>query len=481
MNKSWEAKRMLASAVSNSQIDAAVEGALAAGATGAKVTGAGGGGFLLVVSRWNGSARCATRCRRCGSCRSRSTRPARGWFSMSTVTSGADRMDPALPRGIRAPLAVAGAVGAVVAVTMGVLFAGQATGSGLDGRVAAALELPKTSSSAAADVSVIVQTLADPIPAVVLILPLVAACLWCGRRRLAILAVAAPAAADVVVVIAKHLVGRTIHGGSLTYPSTHTAHSAVFAMVAALLAADLLDLEVIGRRGSGVGVGRRWRIGNGLGLGCGRCALHHRYTRRPLRGGRRHPRGRLVHWPVPRRGLGGSPCRSLRHPRLGKPRKRWLAGGCGQLSAPHGSGRPAGILACMGPDEVAARYGASAKSLQWYEPHAGNATGPHAIGLKVLGRLLDPFRTLAWVRHNDVVIVPGMGILEATLPLRPWGFPYCAVLACGHRPADWYPAGAGERRLRRGASPGNPLAPHPCHPSGALPLVPRRLVAELDA
>jgi D-glycero-alpha-D-manno-heptose-7-phosphate kinase len=49
MNKSWEVKRTLASGVSNSQIDLAVEHALAAGATGAKVTGAGGGGFLLVV------------------------------------------------------------------------------------------------------------------------------------------------------------------------------------------------------------------------------------------------------------------------------------------------------------------------------------------------------------------------------------------------------------------------------------------------
>jgi D-glycero-alpha-D-manno-heptose-7-phosphate kinase len=49
MNKSWQAKRILASGVSNSQIDEAVESALAAGAMGAKVTGAGGGGFLLVV------------------------------------------------------------------------------------------------------------------------------------------------------------------------------------------------------------------------------------------------------------------------------------------------------------------------------------------------------------------------------------------------------------------------------------------------
>ena len=49
LNKSWEAKRMLATGVSSSQIDEAVEAALSAGATGAKVTGAGGGGFLLVV------------------------------------------------------------------------------------------------------------------------------------------------------------------------------------------------------------------------------------------------------------------------------------------------------------------------------------------------------------------------------------------------------------------------------------------------
>lgn len=49
LNKSWAAKRELASGVSTSEIDAAVEAAVGAGATGAKVTGAGGGGFLLVV------------------------------------------------------------------------------------------------------------------------------------------------------------------------------------------------------------------------------------------------------------------------------------------------------------------------------------------------------------------------------------------------------------------------------------------------
>jgi D-glycero-alpha-D-manno-heptose-7-phosphate kinase len=47
--ESWEAKRKLASGVSNDQVDEAVGRALDAGATGAKLTGAGGGGFLLVI------------------------------------------------------------------------------------------------------------------------------------------------------------------------------------------------------------------------------------------------------------------------------------------------------------------------------------------------------------------------------------------------------------------------------------------------
>jgi len=49
LHKGWQAKRTLAAGVSNPQIDEVVEAALEAGASGAKVTGAGGGGFLLVT------------------------------------------------------------------------------------------------------------------------------------------------------------------------------------------------------------------------------------------------------------------------------------------------------------------------------------------------------------------------------------------------------------------------------------------------
>jgi D-glycero-alpha-D-manno-heptose-7-phosphate kinase len=49
IRQGWEVKRKLATGVANAQIDDAVERALAAGASGAKVTGAGGGGFLVVT------------------------------------------------------------------------------------------------------------------------------------------------------------------------------------------------------------------------------------------------------------------------------------------------------------------------------------------------------------------------------------------------------------------------------------------------
>ncbi|MEF9887070.1 polysaccharide pyruvyl transferase family protein [Streptomyces sp. P9-A4] len=85
---------------------------------------------------------------------------------------------------------------------------------------------------------------------------------------------------------------------------------------------------------------------------------------------------------------------------------------------------------CGGPETVAARYGIPATRLHWYRGEYRTASRAGAIVGKGLGKLVDVFRTAAWVRRHDVVIVPGMGVLEATLPLRPWGFPYSLFLLC---------------------------------------------------
>ncbi|MET9760685.1 polysaccharide pyruvyl transferase family protein [Streptomyces sp. NPDC006372] len=85
---------------------------------------------------------------------------------------------------------------------------------------------------------------------------------------------------------------------------------------------------------------------------------------------------------------------------------------------------------CGGPEVVAARYRIPATRLHWYRGEYRTASRAGAIASKGLGKLVDVFRTAAWVRRHDVVIVPGMGVLEATLPLRPWGFPYALFLLC---------------------------------------------------
>ncbi|WP_438296089.1 polysaccharide pyruvyl transferase family protein [Streptomyces sp. HUAS TT7] len=85
---------------------------------------------------------------------------------------------------------------------------------------------------------------------------------------------------------------------------------------------------------------------------------------------------------------------------------------------------------CGGPEVVATRYRIPATRLHWYRGEYRTASRAGAIAAKGLGKLVDAVRTASWVRRHDVVIVPGMGVLEATLPLRPWGFPYALFLLC---------------------------------------------------
>ncbi|GGR62703.1 polysaccharide pyruvyl transferase family protein [Streptomyces roseolus] len=85
---------------------------------------------------------------------------------------------------------------------------------------------------------------------------------------------------------------------------------------------------------------------------------------------------------------------------------------------------------CGGPEAVTARFGIPATRLHWYRGEYRTASRAGAVAGKALGKLVDAVRTAAWVRRHDLVIVPGMGVLEATLPLRPWGFPYSLFLLC---------------------------------------------------
>ena len=82
---------------------------------------------------------------------------------------------------------------------------------------------------------------------------------------------------------------------------------------------------------------------------------------------------------------------------------------------------------CSSPEIVKERYGIAAIPMGWYQQPASGAA---AVAMKALGRGIDSLRIASWVRRHDVVIVPGAGVLETTLPMRPWGFPYTMFMLC---------------------------------------------------
>ena len=88
---------------------------------------------------------------------------------------------------------------------------------------------------------------------------------------------------------------------------------------------------------------------------------------------------------------------------------------------------------CAGPQTVKYRYGVPAITLRWLPPGKRRAaTGMVAAARKSVSKAVDTVRIASWVRRHDVVIVPGMGVLETTLPLRPWGSPTtCHALPSG--------------------------------------------------
>jgi polysaccharide pyruvyl transferase WcaK-like protein len=83
---------------------------------------------------------------------------------------------------------------------------------------------------------------------------------------------------------------------------------------------------------------------------------------------------------------------------------------------------------CSGPEELERQYGIPSFSITWYEPRRGGGSRLRTVAAKAFGKVADLVRTPLWVRKYDVVIVPGMGVLETTLRLRPWGWPYALFL-----------------------------------------------------
>lgn len=147
---------------------------------------------------------------------------------------------PALPPPPRAWLGLVAAVAALVVVALGVLYAGHGEPGS---RVDAWLRPPLDGVGPPwRDVALATDFWGEPIGAAVLVTAAVTGCLLLRRPRAAVLVVVGTGLPVVTTTLVKPLVGRTINGDFLSYPSGHTAFATAFALAVALLVTGLLGL-----------------------------------------------------------------------------------------------------------------------------------------------------------------------------------------------------------------------------------------------
>nr|WP_051034087.1 phosphatase PAP2 family protein [Streptomyces sp. SS] len=150
------------------------------------------------------------------------------------------------PLGVaRGPLGAVAGLAALVVVVLGVLFAGDSGPTAVDARVWAVVGGAVVGGVGAPwrDVALAVDFLGEPVGAVVLVAGAVGGCLLLRRPRAAVLVVAGVGISVGATKLLKPVVGRTIHGENLSFPSGHTAFLTAFALVVALLLAGRIGLR----------------------------------------------------------------------------------------------------------------------------------------------------------------------------------------------------------------------------------------------
>lgn len=72
-------------------------------------------------------------------------------------------------------------------------------------------------------------------------------------------------------------------------------------------------------------------------------------------------------------------------------------------------------------------YGIQTVDLKWRKSDKRRAKAIVRMGL---AKSVEWLRIAAWVSRHEVVIVPGAGVLEASLPVRPWQMPCALFVVC---------------------------------------------------
>ncbi|MER7396733.1 phosphatase PAP2 family protein [Streptomyces sp. NPDC000151] len=145
-----------------------------------------------------------------------------------------------LPSSLRAWLGPIAGLAVLVVVVLGVLYAGHSE----PGRVDRWIIRPTADSVPPPwrYVALATDFLGEPAGAVALVLAAVTGCLLFRRPRAAVFVVAGVGMTVGATTLLKPLVGRTIHGDNLSYPSGHTAFLTALALIVALLATGRLGL-----------------------------------------------------------------------------------------------------------------------------------------------------------------------------------------------------------------------------------------------
>jgi undecaprenyl-diphosphatase len=145
----------------------------------------------------------------------------------------------ALPPALRPWLGPIAALAALVVVVLGVRYADDSGPGTLDARILAVVDGVR---SPWRQVALALDFLGEPVGAATLVAATVTGCLLLRRPRAAVLVVAGAGVSVGTATLLKSLVGRTIHGGNLSYPSGHTAFATSLALVVTLLATGRLGL-----------------------------------------------------------------------------------------------------------------------------------------------------------------------------------------------------------------------------------------------
>ncbi|RTL68864.1 MAG: hypothetical protein EKK42_08500 [Pseudonocardiaceae bacterium] len=83
-----------------------------------------------------------------------------------------------------------------------------------------------------------------------------------------------------------------------------------------------------------------------------------------------------------------------------------------------------------GHHEVADRYRVRTSPLHVVDALPNRPHGAAGAVVRLWGKVADVVATVVWLIGLDVVIVPGMGVLEASIPMWAWQFPFALFTMC---------------------------------------------------